>query len=108
MKLSSNYSLAEQLLRRLCNRVIRDPETHKKYKKKIAQLIADGHAVENSDDCDCASKPDYFVPHYCTRPPAKFQVVFDCAAHHAGTLLNDQLLQGPDLVHSLLAVLRDI
>ena len=72
VKLSDNYSLAEQRLRRLGNRLIGDPETHKKYKEKIAQLIADGHAVENNDDSDCASKPDYFVPNHCTRPPAKF------------------------------------
>ena len=62
-------------------------------------------AVENNDDSDCASKPNYFVSHHCTRPPAKFRVVFDCAARYAGTSLNDQLLQGPDLVHSLLGVL---
>ena len=106
MKLSNNYSLAEQRLRRLGNRLIRDPETHKKsYKEKIAQLIADGHAVKNNDDSDCASKPVYFVPHHCNRPPAKFRVVFDCAARYAGTSLNDQLVQGPDLVHSLLGVL---
>ena len=89
VKLSNNYSLAEQRLRKQGNRLIRDPETHKKYKEKIAQMIDDGHAVENNDDSDCASKPDYFALHHCTRPPAKFRVVFDCSARHAGTSLND-------------------
>ena len=37
-------------------------------------MIADGRAVENNDDNDCASKPDYFVPYHCTRPSAKFRV----------------------------------
>ena len=32
-------------------------------------------------------------------------MVFDCSAKFAGTLLNDQLLQGPDLTNSLVGVL---
>ena len=105
MKLSNNYSLAEQRVRILGNRVIRDPETHKKHKEKTAPVIADGHAVENNEDSECASKPDYFVPHHFTRPSAKFRVVFDCAARYADTTLNDKLLQGPNLVHCLLGML---
>ena len=84
---------------------VKDPETHKKYEEKIARLIADGHTVEDNGDGKCASKPDHFVTHHCTRPPAKFRVAFDCAARHAGTSLDNQLLQGSDLVHSLLGVL---
>jgi len=69
-------------------------------------MVADGHAVENTSyDRGCVSGSDYFVPHHCTRPPAKFRVVFDCAAHYNSSSLNDHLLQGPDLVHSLLGIL---
>ena len=106
VKLSCNYSLAEQRLRKLGNRLKRDPETHEKYRAKICKLTADGHAVENKSECCHDSSVKYFVPHHCTRPPAKIRVVFDCAARYADSSLNDNLLQGPDLVHSLLGVLH--
>ena len=40
------------------------------------------------------------------RKSGKVRVVFNCSAKHYGTLLNDQLLQGPDLTNSLVGVLN--
>ena len=39
------------------------------------------------------------------KKPGKIRVVFDCSAKFAGTSLNEQLLQGPDLTNSLVGVL---
>ena len=43
----------------------------------------------------------------CITPkkPDKIRVVFDCSARYAGTSLNQNLLQGPDLTNSLVGVL---
>ena len=37
--------------------------------------------------------------------PDKLRIVFDCAAEYAGTSLNKEVLQGPDLTNSLFGVL---
>ena len=50
----------------------------------------------------------WYIPHhsvYHPKKPDKIRVVFDCSAKFAGTSLNDQLLQGPDLTDSLVGVL---
>ena len=39
------------------------------------------------------------------RKPEKLQIVFDCGAKHKGLSLNKVLMQGPDLVNSLVGVL---
>ena len=66
---------------------------------------------------DCAEKCDdvaagsigrvNYVPHhgvYHPKNPDKIRVVFHCSARYAGTSLNQNLLQGPELTNSLVGV----
>jgi len=49
-----------------------------------------------------------YVPHtgvYHPRKPNQTRVVFYCSAQHEGVSLNDHLLQGPDLMNTLLGIL---
>ena len=50
----------------------------------------------------------WYLPHYAIYHPKKLnkvRVVFDCSAKYRETLLNNQLMQGPDLTNSLVGVL---
>jgi len=52
--------------------------------------------------------PTWNLPHHPVlnhNKPNKVRVVFDCSASHKGVCLNDVLMQGPDLVNSLVGVL---
>ena len=55
----------------------------------------------------CTSRVWYLPHHPVTNPnkPGKVRVVFDCAATYKGVSLNNQLLQGPDFMNSLVGVL---
>jgi hypothetical protein len=50
----------------------------------------------------------WYIPHHgvwSARKPEEPRVVFDCAAEHEGTSLNDNLLKGPENTSSLVGVL---
>ena len=52
-----------------------------------------------------------YLPHrgvYHTCKPGKTRVVFDCSAEFHGTLLNKELLPGPDFTSQLVGVLRPL
>ena len=61
------------------------------------------------EELNPTGKPLWYLPHYAVfhlYKPDKLRVVFDYAAKFRRTLLNDQLLQGPDLTNNLFGVLN--
>ena len=55
------------------------------------------------------AKPEHFwfLPHYPViqiNKPNKLPIVFDCAAKHSGVSLNQALMQGPELLNSLVEI----
>ena len=102
--LPDNYPVALSRLKSLGRRLLRDPETHVKYRAKIDDMIQLGHAFEVTDQMKPPEEGRvWYIPHHSTG--GKFRVVFDCAAACGGTSLNKQLLQGPDNTNTLLGVL---
>lgn len=80
------------------------------------QAVREGSGVveveeqTNNPDCEIHVKgaTTCYPPHHPVvhpQRPVKVRVVFDCAARHKGSSLNDYLLQGPDHTNSLLGVL---
>ena len=99
--------MAERRLQSLKNRVLLDGEFLENYKATLEQYLTMGHARRVPlDEINVQDKPLWYLPHHPVLNKAgKTRVVFDCAAKHKGTSLNDQLLTGPDLTNSIVGVL---
>ena len=72
-------------------------------------LLDKGYATKvPAKSMETHDKTLWYLPHHPVinpNKPEKLQVVFDCAATYHGTSLNDQLLQGLDLMNGLIGVL---
>ena len=77
------------------------------YTATVNDYIQKGYAKEFPDVAR-DSKRVWYLPHHPVineHKPGKIRVVFDCAAKFKDVSLNSQLLQGPDLINSLVGVL---
>ena len=80
---------------------------HEMYTKTVTDYIEKGYAKELEGE-STDSKKIWYLPHHPVmnvNKPGKVRLVFDCAAKYKDTSLNSQLLQGPDLMNSLIGVL---
>ena len=102
-KLPNNRAMAEKRLGYLRNRLIRDPELHRKHKDKMKKYLKNGHARWIPEKSLAPSPKTWYVPHHATG--GKFSIVFDCAARFRGTSLNENPLQRPDHTSNLVGVL---
>ena len=90
-------------------KMLQNDQYRNDYVTFINELLDKGYAEkvpEESVEADPSKV--WYIPHhgvYHPKKPGKIRVVFDCSAKFAGTSLNDQLLQGPDLTNSLVGVL---
>lgn len=96
-------------LRGLRKRFQRDPNLFERYTAVIKSNVKKGYATVVPDEQLLPSfMPRWYIPHHAvinSKKPEKLRVVFDCAAKCNGLSLNDQLLQGPDSVASLVNIL---
>ena len=105
--LPNNLILAQARLKQLKQKLSRDKLLHEMYNKTVTDYINKGYAKE-VEDRETYSKRIWYLPHHPVmnvNKPGKVRVVFDCAAKYKDTSLNSQLLQGPDLMNSLVGVL---
>lgn len=109
VSLPNNRKLAEVRLSHLKKKLKSNHDHKEMYCKQMTDYLQKGYAVPCDDVGSTEeSKKTYYLPHHGVvnvNKPGKVRVVFDCAAKYQGMSLNDNLLQGPDLVNSLVGVL---
>ena len=80
-----------------------------KYREVTDNYISSGFACKLSEkELARESSTHWYLPHHpVTSPtkPGKVRIVFDAAAEYKETLLNKNLLSGPDMTNSLVGVL---
>ena len=84
-------------------------ETGAKYRAVMTEYISKGYARKlTPEEAAKESSCTWYLPHHpVTNPnkPGRLHIVFDAPAEFAGTSLNKNLLQGPDMTNSLVGVL---
>ena len=102
-----NRSMAEHRLKLLQRKFDRDATYAERYTAQVQDYITKGYASP-ANPSHMQQGREWFIPHHGVvnpKKPGKVRVVFDAAARFRGVSLNDSLLQGPDLVNSLVGVL---
>ena len=104
--LPNNRVVAEKRLAGLGRKLENNPALKDAYSESIEALLQKGHAETVTPE-DEEPKAAWYVPHHAVLNPCKRQVrvVFDCAATHKGTSLNDQVLTGRGLTSALLGIM---
>ena len=78
-----------------------------KYVFQINEHIHPGYSERVEPDEEC-SKRSWYLPHHSVcnlNKLNKVHIDFDCVAKNSGICFNDALIQDPDLVNSIIAVL---
>jgi len=104
IQLEDNRAQAVHRVRAVKRRFEADSRFKQDYTAFMDNIIDKGYAQLAAP----SSTPGWYVPHhgvYHPKKPGKIRVVFDCSSKYNGKSLNDQLLSGPDLTNSLVAVL---
>ncbi|XP_047991806.1 uncharacterized protein LOC125230632 [Leguminivora glycinivorella] len=105
-KLPPSYSMALTRLRGIERKMDRDPNFAAKYTAQVDNLLRKGYAERVSEP-----GPDprsYYLPHFAVHnpnKPKKIRLVFDAAALNQGQSLNNFILEGPDMLQSLLGIM---
>ena len=81
---------------------------HQEYVKYMKNIVCCNYAERVPEDqVNKSNGRVWYIPHHGVHHPRKgaLRVVFDCGAMFKGVSLNNELLKGPNLTRTLLAVL---
>ncbi|XP_068207499.1 uncharacterized protein [Palaemon carinicauda] len=103
--LPETRDIALRRMHSLRKKLVKDGNYAKQYSAFMTEMQQKGYA----EQVTTASPGNvWYIPHFGVQhpdKPDKVRVVFDCASKVEGTSFNDLLLQGPDMMNSLLGVL---
>ena len=103
----NNRPLVEKRLWQLSRRFTSNKRFHDDYQAFMANVLDECAEKVPEDELGLRGKLINYVPHTGVYHPKKkkIRVVFDCSAQYGGVSLNQQLLQGPDLINDLVGIL---
>lgn len=104
--LPESKNMALRRLYCLERKLDKNPEMAVQYCDKIDEYLQKGYASKIVNPLP--SLKEWYIPHFGVEnvnKPNKIRLVFDAAATSNGKCLNDFLMQGPDLVPPLVAIL---
>jgi len=104
--LPNNKTLALSRLKYLRKKFDADAAFRDQYTEKMNTYLSSGFAIKAPDDPK-THIPKWYLPHHAVFHPQKqkIRVVFDCSAQYNQSSLNQELLQGPDLMNNLIGVI---
>lgn len=107
VSLPNDKVMATSRLSFLKRKLEKDEGLHSLYRKTMIDYIDKGYASPVDTKSDKPGKVWYLPHHPVINPnkPGKVRIVFDCAAKYQGKSLNDNILQGPDFMNSIIGVL---
>ncbi|XP_043232467.1 uncharacterized protein LOC122386858 [Amphibalanus amphitrite] len=109
VRLPNNKAVAMQRLKGLKSKLVRNEAFRRDYTTFMEATVANGHAEKVPEgQLRLDNGRVWYLPHhgvYHPKKPGKIRVVFDCSAEFGGQVLNNHLLQGPDMTNSLTGIL---
>ena len=104
--LPNNKIAATKRLNSLKKRLSLDPKLKARYVEQMQIILRKGYAEEVPKEEIENNSRIWYIPHHPVfnpKKPEKLRIVYDCAASYSGVSLNRVLMQGPDLVNSIVS-----
>ena len=112
VKMPNNYVQAVNRLYGLLRTLKKKPQMERDYFAFMEKILSKGHASPvPPDELKPKERPGelWYLPHFMVYHPNKpthIRVVFDSSAEYEGVSLNKELLPRPDMMNSLLVLIR--
>ena len=103
-RLPNNRFVVEKRLEHLNRKLNKSTKLLEDYKDFMKMMLVKEYAAPCSEDDDI-NDVKWYIPHHAVYKSDKTRVVFDCSAQYQHFSLNQCLIQGPDLLNSMITVL---